>query len=547
MIFQRAGDALRSRWWTTGVRGHRRAVFAFLGACLGVVIGASGAYAATPEASLVVAQRAEVTSIDPHYANYGPNMVLAAHLFDRLVHQDENQRPEPGLALAWRAISPTKWQFVLRPNVRFHDGTRFDAEDVVSSWRRVERMKGPSSMAIYSRSITAMTAVGDLLVEMETSVPWPLLPLEISQMSIISSDYETATTEDFEAGKAAIGTGPFRLVTWNKGDSVELAANSKYWGGGSHWSQVTLKTVSDDAARVTALIEGSVDMIDSVPPVDAGRMATSAVVRVASIPTSRVIYLGFDFGEAPPPGTTARDGSPLARNPFLDLRVRKAVSLAIDRTAIVKHAMDGRGVPAGQLLPDTLFGALGNGSPDTADPDEARRLLVDAGYPQGFLTRLDCTRNRYVNDSDICQAIGLALTGIGIEARVQTWPSGEFFSKAAEREFSIRMAGWGTGTGEASYTLRGLLGARDMERGVGVSNYGHYSNPELDALVGQAVEVFDDGRRQVLLQAAMHIARQDLGVIPLHFQNATWATRAGIIYTPRNDEFTLIRDVSPAP
>lgn len=516
-------------------------------AVAGVALGGAQAVHAAEGPVLTVAQRAEVTSIDPHYANYGPNMALAAHLFDRLVHQDAHQRPVPGLALAWRAIGPTTWQFVLRPGVKFHDGSRFDAEDVVATWRRTERMKGPSSMSIYARAITSVKVVGELTIEMKTSAPWPLLPLEISQMSIIPSEMENATTADFESGKAVIGTGPFKLVEWAKGNHVTLAANPDYWGGAPHWAEVYLKTIADDAERVTALTDGSVDMIDGVPPIDAVRMDASPLTRVASTPTSRVIYLGFDFGEAPPPGTTAADGSALTVNPFLDRRVRQAVSLAVDRAGIVRDALEGRGVPAGQLLPDTLFGALPTAPAAVASPQDARRLLAEAGYPHGFRTRLDCTQNRYVSDSQICQAVGLALSGVGIEVTVTTWPSGEFFDKAAGRAFSIRMAGWGTGTGEASYTLRGLLGTRDMDQGMGVSNYGGYSNPALDTLVGAAVEEFDDGKRQAMLRQAMKMADDDLGVVPLHFQNATWATRRGVIYTPRNDEFTLIRDVSPAP
>jgi len=517
-----------------------------IGAALVAALTA-GAGAAASGATLRIAQEAEVTSVDPHHQNYGPNMVLAAHVFDRLVHQDESQQPEPGLALAWEALSPTRWRFTLRPDVTFHDGTTFDAADVVASWRRARRMSGPTSMSVYTVGIESMVADDPLTLTVITNRPYPLLPLELSQLPIIPSEHEDATTADFASGAAAIGTGPFRFVSWDAAEkTVTLASNPDWWGGAPQWETVVTRTIADDVARLTAVVAGAVDMIEGVPPADVARLLSTGTLEAVSAPTVRVIYLGFDVRDRVPPETTAADGGPLAANPFQDPRVRQAVSIAIDRDAIVREVMEGQAVAAGQLVPDYLFGASPRLGPIAFDPARARALLAEAGYPAGFRTRLVCTRDRYVNDVQICETVARMLGGIGIDAGVTTKPSGAFCGEAAEAGYPLRIAGWGTGTGEASYTLKGLLGTRDMGRGIGVSNFGGYGNPALDAMVEEAVAVFDPAARQALLAEAMDLAMADRGVVPLHFQKALWAVRKAVRFTPTNDEFTLAIDAAPA-
>lgn len=498
----------------------------------------------TPAAAddLLIAQRAPVTSLDPHYQNYGPNMALAAHVFDRLIHQDDRQRLVPGLATEWRPVDDHTWTITLRRGVSFHDGSSFDAADVVASARRAARLN--EEISVYTRGITKVEAIDPGTVRIETAEPWPLLPVEISQLPIIPAELERAGTAEFESGAAMIGTGPFRFEGRDDDGTIHLAANPQYWGRKSSWTRVSLRFMPDDAARITALASASVDMIDNVPPADVARLEALPQSHVAATPTSRVIYLGFDVRpDRVPPGTTAADGGALSRNPFLDVRVRRAVSLAINRASIVDGTMEGQAVAAGQLVPDYLFGAAPDLPPPPFDPATAKALLAAAGYPRGLRTELHCTRDRYVNDVQVCYAVALMLSGIGIEAKVSTHPSGDFFDRAAAGEFPLRLAGWGTGTGEASYTLKGLLVTRDAERGLGVSNYGGYSNPQLDALVTRAVTKFDDDDREAELQAAMDLAMQDLGVVPIHFQKAVWATRDHVRYVPRNDEFTLAIDV----
>jgi peptide/nickel transport system substrate-binding protein len=519
-------------------------------AVLAAVLAGSlmGGLAAVPAAAaeLRIGQEAQVTSVDPHHENYGPNLVLAAHVFDRLIHQDETQQLTPGLAVAWEATGPTEWRFDLRPGVTFHDGSAFESGDVLASWRRAKRMGGPSSLSLYTVGIADMTADGPLAVRVTTTAPYPLLPVELSQLPIIPSEVETATPADFASGAAAIGTGPFRFVSWTpETGEVRLAGNPHWWGGPVVWDKVTMRSIPDDVERLTAVISGRVDMIAGVPPADVARLEATDTVRVVSTPTVRVIYLGFDVRDRVPPDTRAIDGRRLTANPFQDPRVREAVSIAIDREAIVREVMEGQAVPAPQLVPDYLFGASSAIGPIPHAPERGRALLAEAGYPDGFRTRLVCTRDRYVNDAEICDTVARMLGGIGVNVAVTTLRSGDFFGNAAEAGYPLRIAGWGTGTGEASYTLKGLLGTRDVERGIGVSNFGGYSNPALDAAVAEATAVFDDGERRHRLAAAMDLAMADRGVVPLHFQKALWAVRRDLRFTPTNDEFTLALDAAP--
>lgn len=509
---------------------------------------ADGGVSWPERAELVIAQRATATRLDPHSQNYGPNLMLASHMFDRLIHQGANQRLIPGLATEWRLIEPLVWEFTLRQGVTFHDGSPFTAQDVLASWRRALRLTGHSSVSFFARAIAHMEAVGPHTVRVRTHNPLPLLPHTVNHLSIVPARLEHAETADFESGTAVIGTGPYRFVGRDGDGTVRLSRHTGWWGGTAPWATVELRAIPDDAARITALIEGRVDLIDTVPPADVARLENNPQVALARTPTSRIIYLGFDVAETVPPGTTATDGAPLATNPFADLRVRQAVSKAINRPLIVRDSMEEQAVEAGQIVLPGLFGAAPEADlpPEPHDPAGARALLAEAGYPQGFRTTLSCTQQRYVNDVQVCNAVAVMLAGAGIRAEVQFFPGGEFFDRAAKGEFALRLAGWGTATGEASYTLRGLLGTRDVERGNGVSNFGHYSNAQLDALVEEGVATFEPAAREALFANASRLAAQDLGVVPIHYQMAVWASRPGLIYTPLNDEFTLANNVHRA-
>jgi peptide/nickel transport system substrate-binding protein len=228
---------------------------------------------------------------------------------------------------------------------------------------------------------------------------------------------------------------------------------------------------------------------------------------------------------------------------------RSAISKAINRPAIVEKVMEGIAIPAGQLLPEGFFGVSPNLKPEPYDPEGAKILLADAGWGGGFGLTIHGPNDRYINDAKIAQAIGQMLTRVGIQTKVETMPKSVYFRRASRGgpnktpEFSFVLVGWGAGTGEASSPLKSLLHTYDKERGFGASNRGRYSNAKLDKMVEDALATVDDITREKLLQKATEIAIDDLGIIPLHYQVNTWATRPGLAYIPRTDESTVIMNL----
>jgi len=495
---------------------------------------------------LVLGIKLEPSSIDPHYHNLGPNNALARHIFESLVESDENQRLGPGLAVSWRALNDTTWEFKLRQGVKFHDGMPFTADDVLFTFERAPDVEAsPSSFALYTKGKT-LKKIDDYTIHIITEKPYPLMPNDVSTIYIISKKHgEGAKTGDYNSGKAAIGTGPYRLSEWVPGDRLVLEKNPGYWGDKAQFDRVVFKPIRSDPARVAALLAGDVEMIDVVPTPDIPRLKKSPNVVLSQGVSNRVIYLHLDQFRDDSPFITGTSG----KNPLKDQRVRKAISKAINRPAIVEKVMEGVAIPAGQLLPEGFFGVSAKLKSEKHDPEAAKKLLADAGYPNGFGLTLHGPNDRYINDAKICQAIGQMLTRVGIDTKVETMPRSVFFSKASRGgpgkspAFSFILVGWGAGTGEASSPLKSLLHTYDKARGLGASNRGRYSNPEVDKLVEQALATVDDAKREKLLQQATEVAIEDLGIIPLHYQVNTWATRKGLAYTPRTDEYTLAMNV----
>ena len=497
-------------------------------------------------ADLVVGLSADVTAIDPHYHNLTPNNAVAAHLFDYLVLRSEKSQPIPGLATEWKAIEPTVWEFKLRRGVKFSDGSEFTAADVVASIDRVPKVpNSPSPFTAYTKQIAKIDVVDPYTIRFRTVSPYPLMPTDLTQIAIVSKGAAGASTEEFNSGKAAIGTGPYKLVRYAKGDRIELVRNDTWWGGRTPWEKVTLRLVTNDAARVAALLSGDVQAIENVPTADVARLKGDKRLAIYRQVSDRLMYVHLDSDRASTPFVTAKDGKPLDRNPLKDANVRQALSIAVNRPLVVERVMENEAVPAGQLVPDFLFGATKNLKVEKYDPEGARKLLAQAGYPDGFALTLHATNNRYVNDAKIAQALAQMWTRIGVKTDVVAMPSATFFPQATDLKFSVLLVGWSTGTGESSSSLKALLMTFNRDRGYGTANRGRYSNGKVDALTEDALATVDDTKREAYLQRAAELAINDTGIIPLHFQVSLWATRDGIAYVPRVDEQTLAHRFAP--
>ena len=497
-------------------------------------------------AELVIGLGADVTSIDPHFVNLAPNNSIAEQLFDSLVRRDARQRLTPGLAESWRSVDDLTWEFRLRKGVKFHDGSDFTAEDVVFTLDRPATIKGPGGFTVYTRPITGKIVVDPYTIRLKTAAPYPNMPIDMSGLVVVSSRAaKGAGTEDFNSGKAAVGTGPFKFVRYAKGDRVELARNDAYWGAKPAWEKATFRLITSDPSRIAALLAGDVQMIEIVPTADYAKLKGNKDISIFVTASNRMIHLHLDSNRDRSPFVTDKAGKPLEKNPLKDARVRHAISKAINRAAIVERVMEGLAIPAGQLVPEGFFGYIPALKPEGYDPDGARKLLAEAGFPDGFGLTLHGPNNRYINDEQIVQTVAQMLARVGIVARVETMPMSVYTGRATRTEFSAALLGWGVSTGEASYPLRSLLATWNKEKGFGPWNFGRYSNPKMDRVLERALATVDNARREKLLQEATRLALADHGLIPLHYQVNTWAARRNLTYVPRTDERTYAHEVKP--
>ncbi|MCC7274753.1 MAG: ABC transporter substrate-binding protein [Alphaproteobacteria bacterium] len=495
-------------------------------------------------ADLTIGLGGAVSAMDPHYHNVATNNMVTRHIFGRLVDQDARQKLIPDLAESWKAVDDTTWEFKLRKGVKFHDGSDFDAKDVVATLSRVPWVpNSPSSFAIFTGQITETKVIDPYTIQMKTAQPFPLMPVFMSGFAIISDAFERAPTEDFNSGKAAIGTGPYKLKQFVRGDRIELEKFDGYWGGKQDWDKVSVRQITNSAARVAALLSGDVQIIDQVPTADFARLKKDPNTVVSSVVSNRLIYLAMDSNRDQTPFVTGKDGQPLAKNPLKDVRVRKAMSMAINRPAIVDRVMEGQAIAAGQLLPEGFFGTSPNLKVEKFNADGAKKLLAEAGYPSGFAITLHTPNDRYLNDEKVAQAVAQMLTRVGIQTKVEALPFATYAPRSSKLEFSFMLFGWGSGTGEVSSPLRSLLATYDSKKGNGPSNRGRYSNPKVDEALEAALRTVDDAARQKLLQQASEAAINDVGLIPLHYNINNWATRKGYSYEPRSDESTLAMGV----
>ncbi|WP_284177720.1 ABC transporter substrate-binding protein [Rhabdaerophilum sp. SD176] len=522
----------------------------FKPALMAVVLGCGWALPAAAQ-ELKIAMSSEPSSADPHYHNLTPNNQIARHMYETLVFMDQYQAIGPGLASSWKIIDDTTWEFKLRANVKFHDGSPLTVDDVIFTFNRVPNVpKSPAPKTSYIRGKT-IEKVDDLTFRVKTPKVEALMLNHLANIEIMSAKASAnATTEDINAGKGAVGTGPYQFVEFVPGDRLVLKRNDAYWGNKEPWAKVTFRFIKSDPTRVAALLSGDVDVIETVPTADAQRLAKDPKVSVASALSNRLVYLHMDRYRAETPFVKGKDGSQI-KNPFHDLKVRQAITKAINRPAIVERIMEGEAVPASQMLPDSYAGTSKKLKPVAYDVEGARKLLAEAGYPNGFKLTIHGPNGRYTNDTKIIEAVAQMLTRVGIEASVETLPPAVFFSRASsggpdkQPEFSMIMAGWSAGTGEPSDSLRALLGTFDPKVGRGSANRGRYSNPAMDTVLDKALSTVDFDKRNVLLAEAAEIVMGDVGLIPIHYQKNTWAAKKGLKVTPRTDEYTLAMSVRP--
>jgi peptide/nickel transport system substrate-binding protein len=496
--------------------------------------------------TLRIGMAAPNTTMDPHLQSNAPNNAVATHIYDTLVTNDEQSRSAPGLATAWRVLDDTHWEFDLRPDVRFSDGSPLTPEDIAVSVERATTIPSTASFRTYTRSVKSIASpsAGKLLIETKSADP--LLTNSLSRIRIISAKFKDAPSSDFNAGRAAIGTGPYILKEYVPGSRVVLAPNPTYWGPRPPWSEVVLRVVTDAGARLAALLSGDLDIIEQVPFEGIDRVKKDQRFQVIRGVSSRFVYLSLDTGRDVTPFITGPDGKPLAKNPLKDRRVRQALSMAINRQGVVDRVMEGNAVLASQFLPPGAPGTSPDVKPVPFDPNKAKAMLAEAGYPNGFRLTIHGPNDRFVNDDKIVQAVGQMFARIGIDTRVEVMPWSVYSTKVNANEFSVALNSWGVNTGETSNPMLALVATFDKNAGTGASNSGRYSNPELDAKLAEAMKTLDEAKRNNLLAEASAIVFNDTALLPMHHEVLLVAARKGLSYTTRADQYTLAMDVKPS-
>lgn len=526
---------------------HTRASF-MLTAAASALVFAGSAFAQT----LTIGVRGGPESLDPHFSALGTHAEAAKHIFDTLVWSGDNLQLEPGLAESWKSLDATTWEFRLRKGVKFHDGTDFTASDVKFSIERVPAVSGPTTTTIYVRRVKEVVIVDPHTLHIKTDGPAATLPYDFVRLFIVSANAakDSSTKETsaagFNSGKAAIGTGPYKLVSWEpKGDLV-LDRHDGYWRGKSHWARVVRKEMANDSSRLAALKAGQVDLINYVSAADWVSLKRDPKIATFVGDSVYVMNLQLDQRE-PTPKVYDLQGNPLAKNPLRDPKVREAFDLAIDRQAMVEVVLEGLGKPARQLMPEGFFGSSNRIAWPKHDARRAKQLLAEAGYPNGFKIDLHCTNDRLPGDGAICQGLGQMFSQVGIQTNVNAISRTVYFPAQARKEYSVFMNGWGTLTGEASYTLGSLAHSMDKDVNMGAFNRIEYKNVEVDKAMQEGAKTLDDAKRRALFEKAMELTVADRAYIPVVVLQTVWAgSKDKVIIAPRTDEDTLAYFVKPA-
>lgn len=487
----------------------------------------------------------DVNSLDPYARSETFLLSFNANIYEPLVRRNRELRVEAALAERWELLNPTTWRFHLRQNVRFSDGTPFTADDVLFS---IARARGPgSNMTANFASVSAVNKIDDHTVDIVTARPNPILIEEITNIGMMSRAWSerngaqrvadlTSREENF-ATRNAMGTGPFVLVSREPDRRTVLAPNPSWWDRPEHnLTRVEFNVIANDATRVAALLSGEVDMVYTVPPQDMDRIGRAPNLRVIQGAELRTIYLGFDQMRAELLKSDVR-----GRNPFQDVRVRRAFYQAIDIQAIHQRVMRGQSRVTAQLMGPGVNGFLeANDTRLPYDPAASRALLTEAGYPNGFGVTMDCPNDRYVNDEAVCTAIVAMLARVGVRVTLAAQTRVRFFAEVNGPRYntSFYLLGWTPNTYDAHNVLFSLAGTRDGARGV--FNNGGYSNPRLDALIDEIAVETDAARRQAQITQATRILQDDVAYIPLHQQQIVWAARTNVnLVQPADNYFPL--------
>ena len=473
----------------------------------------------------------DILTLDPHSQNHATTNNIMAHMYEPLVRYNRNNIIEPALATSWSQTSPTVWRFNLRKNVKFHDGSPFTADDVIFSFDRSRQPQG--TMGIYVAGVSEIRKVNDHTIDVILSGPNPILLNNFTYFFIMNkawaSKNRSENVQNYRTGEITFaarnsnGTGPFILRQWQPDQRLVLEANKAWWDKKpGNVSEVIYTPIKADATRVAALLAGNVDAVTDLPTQDVTRLRTNANLSVLDGPEVRTIFIGFDQGS-----DELKYGSK-GKNPFKDVRVRRALNMSVDRVGIQRTIMRGLSVPGMLMVAPGVNGYSKDADePVAPDLEGAKKLLAEAGFPNGFEFTLDCPNNRYVNDEEVCQAVVNMWARIGVRVKLNAQNFATFIAKIQNFDTSAYLLGWGVATYDALYSLQSLVRTR-AGGGDGNFNFLRISNPQLDAVVDRAKTETDSLIRDRLLREGLDIVRKEALYVPIHHQIRPWAMKKNI-------------------
>ena len=482
----------------------------------------------------------DILTLDPHSQNHATTHSLLQHTYESLVRYTKDFQVEPSLATSWQQVSPTLWRFNLRKNVKFHDGTPFTADDVVFSYGRIIQPQGTNQ--IYVSGVKEVKKVDDYTVDLILTGPNPVMLRLLVDFRIMSKVWSAknksesvqnyVAKEESFASRNANGTGPYIIKTWEPDKRILMTANTAWWDKNEgNATEVIYTPIKADATRVSALLAGDVDLVTDLPTQDVARLRSDPKLKVLDGHEVRTIFIGLDQGS-----NELLYSNIKGKNPFKDIKVRRALNISVDREAIKRVTMRGLSIPAAIMVAPGVHGhTVELDKVSAPDLEGAKKLLAEAGYPQGFEFSLDCPNNRYVNDEEICQALVGMWARIGLKVKLNAQPMASFISKIQKFDHSAYMLGWGVATFDANYTLQSLM--RTKTTGAdGSFNLGKISDAKLDALIDGAKTETDVKKRDALLREALIITRDNYYYVPLHHQLRPWAMKRNVTTVHKADD-----------
>ena len=493
------------------------------------------------------ASASDIPTWDIHSQNNALANGVHASVYESLFYYNAKFDLAPMLATGWQQVSPTQVRIKLRTGVKFHDGAAFTADDVVFSLTRA--MEKTSNYGVFTQGIDKVVKVDDFTVDILTRGPNPVLLRQLTELRMMDRDWaeknkslqpkDIKTKEENFAHRNANGTGPFMLKSWDPDVKLVLVKNPNWWGKSeSNLTEIVYTPIKAEATRVAALLSGEVDMVLDPSPADLPRLRSAGSLKVLDGAENRTMFLGMDQFRDELAGSNIK-----GKNPLKDVRVRKALYQAIDINTIQRVTMRGLAQVTGTLIAPQV-----NGWTKKVDarwpysPDEARKLLAEAGYADGFEVDFACPNNRYINDEEICQAITAMWARVGVKAKLRTLPLVTYFPMIQRYEASIYMLGWGVPTFDALYSLQSLVRSVGAQ-GDGNYNVGRYSNPQMDALIERIKKEVDQKNRNLLIEQALQLSHDDVSHIPLHNQVIPWAMKKNVNMVHRADNRIDMRTV----